>query len=309
MTPLHIETPLLQSGPLSRLQGCEVWLKMDALQPTGSFKIRGIGAACQRAVQEGAKRLVSASGGNAGQATAYAGRRLGVPVTVVTPTTTSSYVHDLLRAEGATVLVHGEAWDQTDLFARELAERERGRYIHPFDDPVVWEGHASLIREVAGAGLRPDAVVTVVGGGGLLCGLLQGMLAAGWTDVPVLAVETEGAASFAAAVEARHLVTLDRIRSIATTLGARTVAAEALAWASRHPVRPWIVSDRDAVAACRRFADDHRVLVEPSCGAGLAAVYGDAEPLQDKGRILVVVCGGAGVSLELLERWDRELLR
>jgi L-serine/L-threonine ammonia-lyase len=309
MTPLHSETPLLHSGPLSRRQGCEVWLKMDALQPTGSFKIRGIGAACQRAVQEGAKRLVSASGGNAGQATAYAGRRLGVPVTVVTPTTTSSYVHDLLRAEGATVLAHGDVWDITDVFARELAEREQGRYIHPFDDPVVWEGHASLIHEVAATGLRPDAVVTVVGGGGLLCGLLQGMHAVGWTDVPVLAVETEGAASYAAAVAAGKLVTLDRIRSIATTLGARTVAAEALAWAHRHPVRPWTVTDREAVAACRLFADDHRVLVEPSCGAALAAIYGDAEPLQDKGRVLVVVCGGAGVSLELLDRWDRELPR
>lgn len=309
MVSLHSETPLLQSRPLGRVQGGEVWLKMDALQPTGSFKIRGIGAACQRAVTEGAERLVSASGGNAGQATAYAGRQLGVPVTVVTPTTTSAYVHDLLRAEGATVLAHGDVWDITDVFARDLAERERGRYIHPFDDPVVWDGHASLIREVADAGLQPDAVVTVVGGGGLLCGLLQGMHAAGWTDVPVVAVETEGAASYAAAVTAGHLVTLNRIRSIATTLGARTVAAEALAWASRHPVYPWIVTDREAVAACRRFADDHRVLVEPSCGAGLAAVYGQAEPLQGKKRVLVVVCGGAGVSLELLDRWERELPR
>lgn len=307
MKPLHIETPLLASGPLSRALGAEVWLKLDALQPTGSFKIRGIGAACQRAVDEGARRLVSASGGNAGQATAYAGRQLGVPVTVVTPTTTSAYVHDLLRAEGATVLAHGDAWDQTDLFARELAKREQGRYIHPFDDPVVWEGHATLIREVAEAGLRPEAVVTVVGGGGLLCGLLQGMHAAGWADVPVLAAETRGADSFAASVDAGRLVTLDRIRSIATTLGARTVAAEALAWTERHSIAPWVVTDAEAVAACRRFADDHRLLVEPSCGAALASVYGKAEPLRGRSKVLVVVCGGAGVNLQLLEQWQHTL--
>lgn len=309
MGPLHIDTPLLRSGPLSRALGGEVWLKMDALQPTGSFKIRGIGAACQKAVREGAARLVSASGGNAGQATAYAGRSLDVPVTVVTPRSTSSYVHELLRAEGATVLVHGEVWDETDLFARELARREQGRYIHPFDDPVLWEGHASLVAEVARAGLRPDAVVTVVGGGGLLCGILQGMHAAGWTDVPVLAVETEGAASYAAALQAGRLVTLDRIRSIATTLGARTVAPEALAWAARHPIRSRLVSDAEAVAAVRRFADDHRVLVEPSCGAALAAVYGRAPELLGKDRVLVEVCGGAGVSLDLLAGWERDLLR
>ena len=306
--PLHSKTPLLQSGPLSRELGAEVWLKMDALQPTGSFKIRGIGAACERAVQEGAERLVSASGGNAGQATAYAGRCLGVPVTVVTPNTTSSYVHGLLRAEGATVLAHGDAWDETHVFAQELAARERGRYIHPFDDPVVWEGHASLIHEVAEAGPKPDAVVTVVGGGGLLCGILQGLHEVGWADVPVLAVETEGAASFTAAVAAGHLVTLDRIQSIATTLGARRVAAEALAWTHRHVIHAWTVTDAQAVAACRRFANDHRVLVEPSCGAALATVYGQAAPLRGLGRVLVIICGGAGVSLELLERWGRELL-
>jgi L-serine/L-threonine ammonia-lyase len=282
---------------------------MDALQPTGSFKIRGIGLACQEAVRAGAKSLVSASGGNAGQATAYAGRCLGVPVTVVTPNTISGYVHDLLRAEGAKVLVHGDVWDETDVFARDLAEREGGRYIHPFDDPIVWKGHESLIEEVVADGLRPDAVVTVVGGGGLLCGALQGMHAAGWTDVPVLAVETKGADSYDASLRAGHRVTLDAIRSLAKTLGARTVCAEAFAWASRHPIRSWVVTDAEAVAACRRFADDHRVLVEPSCGAALAAVYGAVEPLQGKERVLVIICGGAGVSLDLLAAWERQVAR
>jgi len=81
----------------------------------------------------------------------------------------------------------------------------------------------------------------------------------GWADVPILAVETSGADSFAAAVAAGRLVTLPAITSIATTLGARTVAGEALAWARRREIIPWVVSDGDAVGACLRFADDHRV--------------------------------------------------
>jgi L-serine/L-threonine ammonia-lyase len=307
LEPLHINTPLLKSVPLSGALGSEVWLKMDALQPTGSFKIRGIGAACQRAVAEGAGPLVCASGGNAGQATAYAGRCLGVPTTIVTPTSTSSFVHELLRAEGAEVIAHGESWDRSHVFAQELAERAGGRYIHPFDDPVVWAGHESLIAEVAAEGLRPDAVVVSVGGGGLLCGLLQGMHAVGWTAVPVLAVETEGTASYAASLKAGRLVTLERVTGIATTLAARTVAGEALAWAGRHAVASWVVSDAEALSACRRFADDHRVLVEPSCGAALSAVYEAAAPLAGRERVLVIVCGGAGVSLELLDRWGRRV--
>src|SRR5208283_6076665 len=107
----------------------------------------------------------------------------------------------------------------------------------------VWKGHSSIIHEIADVGLRPGAIVVSVGGGGLLCGLLEGMHDIGWTDVPILAVETEGAASFAAAVKAGHLVTLDRITSIATTLGARTVAAQALDCTKNHPITTWQVTD------------------------------------------------------------------
>jgi L-serine/L-threonine ammonia-lyase len=107
-------------------------------------------------------------------------------------------------------------------------------------------------------------------------------------------------------VAAGRLVTLERISSIATTLGARTVAPNALAWTRRHHIIPWTVTDREAVDACLRFADDHRVLVEPACGAALAPIYGQAEPLMGRDPVLVIVCGGAGVTRELLAHWERQ---
>jgi len=305
MNPLHIVTPLWPSPSLSAITGAPVFLKMEALQPIGSFKIRGLGAACQASWNDGARRFVCASGGNAGYAVAYAGRQLGAEVTIVVPKAASVWIQDLLRCEGATVIVHGEAWDDAHVYATQLAGRENAAYIHPFDDPRIWEGHASIVHEIAEAKIKPGAIVVSVGGGGLLCGLLEGLHQAGWKDVPVLAVETEGAASFAAAVEAGRLVTLERITSIATTLGARTVAAEALAWTKRHPIIPWIVTDRAAVNACQRFAGEHRVLVEPACGASLAAVYHRAKPLENLLPIVIIVCGGAGVNLQLLEEWDK----
>ncbi len=304
---IHVETPLWESPSLSAAIGAPVYLKMEAFQPVGSFKARGIGLACQDSWESGSTRLVCASAGNAGYAVAYAGRQIGIPVTVVVPTTTPAWLQNLVRREGATVEVHGYSWDDAHAYGTELAEKENAAYIHPFDDPRVWKGHATIRLEIANPGIKPGVLVVSVGGGGLLCGLLEGLYDVGWTDVPILAVETEGAASFAAAVRAGRLVTLDRITSVATTLGARRVAAEALAWTKRHPITPWQVTDKEAVDACVRFADEHRVLVEPACGAALAAVYGRAEPLNGLRPVVIIVCGGAGVNLPLLETWKKML--
>lgn len=306
MNPLHVVTPLWHSPIFSAITGAPVYLKMEALQPVGSFKIRGLGAACQASWNDGARRFVCASGGNAGYAVAYAGRQLGASVTIVVPQTTSNWMQDILRREGAMVTVHGEVWDEANAYALDLAQSENAAYIHAFDDPRIWQGHASIIHEMAAEKVKPGVIVVSVGGGGLLCGLLEGLHQVGWTEIPVVAVETEGAASFAQSVAAGRLVTLDRITSIATTLGARTIAAAALAWTKRHRIIPWIVTDRAAVKACQRFADEHRVLVEPACGASLSAVYDNAQSLAGLSPIVVIVCGGAGVNRQLLDEWAKK---
>jgi L-serine/L-threonine ammonia-lyase len=296
--PLHIRTPLILSDPLSRVLGAEVWLKLECLQPSGSFKIRGIGYLAQQLVARDVTHLVCSSGGNAGIAAALAARRLGITATIIVPRTTSARMRARIEAEGATVRVHGAAWDEADAEARRVAAEPGNAYLPPFDHELIWRGHATMIDEIAAEHPAAfGAVVCSVGGGGLLCGVLEGMHRAGWATTPMLAVETEGAASFDAAVRAGKLVTLERITSIATTLGAKTVCAEALRWASRHEIRRQLVTDDEALEACRRFADDHRLLVEPSCGAALAAVYGQAPALNGASSLLVVVCGGAAVSL------------
>ena len=300
MASLHVRTPLWESRPLSAALGSKVYLKLEPLQPTASFKIRGIGRACQLSKRDGARKLVASSGGNAGYAVAYAGQRLDLPVTVVVPSTTSALMRGRLQAEGATVVEHGTSWDDSHTFALALAHKEDAAYIHPFDDPRIWTGHASLIQEISEDGVRPDIVVVAVGGGGLLCGVLQGLHEVGWKDVPVCTVETEGAASFARSVQAGELVTLQGITSLATSLGARRVASQALEWTHAHEIIPWEVSDEAAVRAVVRFADDHRLLVEPACGAALSAAYDRAKPLVSRSTVLIVLCGGAGITWNLL---------
>ncbi|MDR7335537.1 pyridoxal-phosphate dependent enzyme [Roseateles asaccharophilus] len=299
MTPLHVNTPLLRAAP-GLFNHAEVWLKMDALQPSGSFKLRGVGRLVQQAAVDGAKAIVCASGGNAGFAAAHAAVALGLPVAIVLPSTSSAAVAERLAERGAEVLRHGAVWDEAHEFAQRLATDRGAAYVHPFDHPLLWAGHSTLIDEVVGAGLQFDAIVTAVGGGGLFCGIVEGLRRHGLDDVPVIAVETHGAASLQASLAAGELATLPAITSIATSLGARRVAAEAFARACSHPTLAVQVSDVEATAACVRFADAHRVLVEPACGAALAAV--DRQGAGFK-RVLVEVCGGMGVSVELLRSW------
>jgi L-serine/L-threonine ammonia-lyase len=307
MKELHTVTPLWHSHPISAALGAPVYLKMEAFQPSGSFKARGMGAACLAAKERGATRVVCASGGNAGYAVAYAGQQLDLDVTIVVPQTTPVRSKELIQSTGARLLTHGASWDDAYAHAVTLAQQTGAINIHPFDDPQVWRGHASLVQEIAAAGIKPGAIVLSVGGGGLLCGVAEGLHSLGWSDVPIVAVETEGASSFAPSVQADRLITLDRITSIATTLGARTVARQALDWTRRHPIAPWVISDRAAVDACLRFADDHRVLVEPACGAALAAGYLRAPALIDRDPVVIIACGGVGVTRELLQKWNEQV--
>jgi L-serine/L-threonine ammonia-lyase len=303
MKPLHIDTPLFESNVISKKTGRQIFLKMEALQPTGSFKIRGIGHLCSQLAKDGARRFVASSGGNAGLAALYAGRKLNIPVTVVLWNSISEMTCEKLRMEGADIVVHGNDWIEANAFAESMSQEKGIGFVHPFDHPLVWEGHASLVHEIKAAGVKPDAVVVAVGGGGLFCGVVQGLHEVGWSDVAVFTAETSGAASLAESMKAFDLITLDKIDTIALSLGARRVAEQAFEWTRKHPVIPLVVSDTQAVNAVFQFADDHRILVEPACGAALSAAYDKNPELMNYEKILIVVCGGSSVNLDLLEKW------
>ena len=113
MKSLHIRTPLIESLSLSKKWGRRVLLKLENLQPTGSFKIRGIGLLCQTGKSDGVEHFVSSSGGNAGYAAAYAAKQLGATITVFVPTTTPPDLRQRIELQGAEVKVAGDVWDET----------------------------------------------------------------------------------------------------------------------------------------------------------------------------------------------------
>ena len=122
----------------------------------------------------------------------------------------------------------------------------------------------------------------------------------------MIAVETEGTASFSASLRQGKLVTLKEVTGIAKSLAARTVARKAVEWAKRHPIQSVVVTDADAVSACIAFANGHRCLVEPACGAALSVAYNGQPILKEAETVVVVVCGGIGVDLARLRKWQTD---
>ncbi|MDA9189494.1 pyridoxal-phosphate dependent enzyme [bacterium] len=306
---LHYNTPLLESTPMRSYQkkkNSRFYLKMEALQPTHSFKIRGIGHLCQKATQEGFNHFISSSGGNAGLATAYSARVLGKKSTIFVPTTTTKSVVTRLRMEDAQVIIKGDVWDETHLHAINYADQITGKLVHPFDDPDLFIGHSSMIQEVHESGASFDLVVCSVGGGGLLCGIIEGLVNLGLTNIPVVAVETKGSASFAKSYDLKKLTPINQIDTIATSLGAKQISKTAFEWIDKHPIISHLVSDKLALQACQKFSYDHKVLVEPACGAALSLAYDPNSLLKDYKNILFIVCGGVGASIEKYSDWQKK---
>lgn len=242
---------------------------------------------------------------------------MGMDVSVIVPETTKTLVLEKLRTLGAEVTVHGKNWNEADGLARDLvADTPGAEYVSPYDNPLLWTGHSTAIDEILEDLPEEDlgCVVASVGGGGLLCGVLEGLARHG-SRAKVVAAETEGAASYAAAREAGGPVRLNAITSVATSLGALEVTPVAVERAESHEnVDQSVCTDAEAVEACVRLAADHRLLVEPACGAALAALYSERlrsnllERIEKGSAIVVEVCGGSGVDIDLLDIWRKEYM-
>lgn len=321
-------TPLIHSSTLSKSAGCQVYLKLENLQPSGSFKSRGIGNLLLTHLTSLAPsarpkiHFYSSSGGNAGLACVVAAVSLGAPATIVVPLSTSAFMISKIREAGASqVIQEGTSWYEADSYLKSVVipeAEERGEvpvYVPPFDAPAIWDGNATMTAEMLeDLGQVPDAVVCSVGGGGMFCGIMQGRAEAGEkaSGMKVLAVETEGADSLNLSVREGKLSTLPAITSIATTLGARTVAERAFEYSKEKGVRSVVLSDREAMEGCVRFADDERIMVEASCGVSLALCYGGRlkrvmPELTEDSKVVIVVCGGKNITAGMLQTWEEQL--
>ena len=286
--PLYIETPVYTSK-----EHPNVFYKMESFQPTHSFKVRGMDVLCRFHFNQGKKNFIASSGGNAGYSLAYVCQKMGASLRVIVPETTSKYMIDKIASLNAEVDVYGDAWDEANRKALEISKKEGSVFVSPFDDPLLWKGHSSLIDECAQQIGKPDKVVVSVGGGGLLCGVLEGLKKHGWTETKIITTETRGAASFYQSWKAGKIISLNEITTIANTLGAKKVAERALSLAKDFDTQTFLMSDEEAIKASSLFFDEYKVRVEPACGAALSIPYLFHHLLDQDERVLVIACGGA----------------
>lgn len=302
-----------------------MFLKLENLQPAGSFKSRGIGNYILRRAEERGRlsqiHFYAASGGNAGIACVHAAKSLGYPATVVIPTTAKSAMVANLWAMGATqVIQQGASIAEAQEYIQKvlLPCDPHGVFVPPFDHPDIWEGNATSMREIAAQlGGRPDVVVCSVGGGGLLNGIMQVIDEQGWNDdVQVLATETEGADSLNQSLKADQLVTLPRITSQATSLGVVKVSQKTFDYAKRPNVTSLVFSDAEAARGCCLLAQHERMMVELTVGVNVPVCYdgflqrilGSRKILDRSSKVVIVVCGGNDICIEMLMEWRRAML-
>ena len=265
---LAIRTPLVR---LSAVPGDrEIWLKLETLQPVGSFKIRGAGSAIGLASrQQLARGVFTASAGNMAQGVAWCARALGVPCTVVAPDAAPRAKLDAVEAMGARVVtVPFERW------WRVLVERRfeglDGLFVHPVSDPAVLAGNAVIGLEVLEDLPSVTDVFVPFGGGGLSCGIASALRASG-SGARVIAAEVDTAAPLAPSLEAGRPVAIERSPSFVDGIGAGAVLDEMWPLASSLLAGSCVVTLEEVAEAIRVLVKQVRVVAEGAGAASLAA--------------------------------------
>lgn len=301
-----------------------IFLKLDNLQPAGSFKSRGIGNYILHRVAErrGVKtHFYAASGGNAGIACVHAAKSLGYPATVVVPASAKAIMVKNLWAMGATdVIQYGASIAAAQEYIQKvlLPNDPSGVFVPPFDHPDIWQGNATVMEEIADQlNDKPDVVICSVGGGGLLNGIMQVIDQRNWNDdVQVLAMETKGADSLNQSLLAGELITLPKITSQATSLGVVKVSAKTFEYAQRPNVTSLVLSDAEAAKGCCLLAEHERMMVELTVGVNVPLCYngllqkalGSRKTLDPSSKVVIVVCGGNDINIEMLMAWRTAML-
>ncbi|MBX3636629.1 MAG: serine/threonine dehydratase [Rubrivivax sp.] len=287
----------IRRTPLWRLPGAalgvdcaEVWLKLEQLQRSGSFKARGMFnrlRSAQDAASLPAAGVVIASGGNAGIAAATAAQALGVRCEVFVPEVSSAAKRAALAALGAEVVVAGAAYADALAACLERQRRSGALLMHAYDQPEVVAGAGTLAREVEREAGVPEHVLVSVGGGGLVAGI------AAWFAgrARVHALEPHGAPTLHAALAAGAPVDVEVGGLAADALGARRIGHIAWPIARRFVATAQLVDDAAILAAQRRLWRDFRLAVEPAAALPLAALDSGLVRPARQDRVLLVVCG------------------
>ena len=305
ITPYVRRTPLLASAWLSARAGADVRLKLESLQPTNSFKLRGAVNATAAFLERGGaaaargRAIVTASAGNHGRAMACAAERLGLELVVFTPESAPRAKLDHIARHGAD-LRPAPSYEEAERMAKAFAAGTGASYISPYSHPDVIAGAATVGAEIIEDWPEVDTIVTSVGGGGLASGVAIAARAMGAGRVGVTGAECEASPAFHAALKAGRIVEVEVHPTLADGL-AGNMDPESITFdlVKRLVERMVLVPEASIAEAIRGLFEEERIVAE---GAGATAAAALLSGLPVAGRKVAVVVSGSNIDPELLSK-------
>lgn len=286
-----LRTPLLYSQRLKEIVGGDVFLKLESLQPGGSFKLRGATNAVALLTEEERRMgVVAASSGNYGTALALASRRSGISATIVLPDNAPPVKVERIRKAGAKILRHGAHYGDSEQKAAELGKQGLV-LIHPFDDSRVVAGQGTISLEMnQDAPENLDLAVVPIGGGGLIAGVALGLQ---YTrpGVDVIGVEPFAAPSMTKAFEAGRPVAIEPLPTCADGLSPRITGEISFEVAQERISDVKLLTEEELLEGVRFCFRELKIVVEPSGASGIAALLAGKLEVRDR-TVAVVVSGG-----------------
>ena len=293
-------SPSPHSQMLSALTGQQIYLKLENLQMTGSFKERGaLNRIAMLTPEQAARGVVAASAGNHAQGVAYHATSRGIRALIVMPLATPLVKVTATRGFGAEVILHGANYDEACDEATRRCEAEGMTFIHPFDDPIVMAGQGTIGLELLEQIPQLEAVVTPIGGGGLIGGIACAIKESR-PDIRIIGVQTARLPSMAAALAQRHPVTLDPATTIADGIAVRRAGSETFPVVERYVDEIVTVEEDEIASAILVLLEREKTLAEGAGATALAALLQKKTTLKGA-HTAVLVCGG-NIDVTLLSR-------
>lgn len=299
IAPYVRETPLDPSPYFSEVAGTNVWLKLENLQHTGSFKLRGaFNKLLTMTADERAQGVVAASSGNHGAAVSYAASRLGADAIVFVPEQGSTTKVDAIRRHGADVRFFGNDGLDTETHARQYADDHGMRYLSPYNDIAVIAGQGSCGVEIARQLKQVDAAFIAVGGGGLISGVAAFLKSVN-TRISIVSCQPAASAVMTESVRSGHILELPGDATLSDGTAGGIEAGSVTFDLCRELVTDFVtVTESEIAEAMRNFIDAHHMLLEGAAGVALAGLKASERRYRDQ-NVVVIVCGG-NISRETL---------
>jgi threonine dehydratase len=302
IAPFAKRTPLERSKYLSNLTDADVFLKLENLQVTHSFKVRGvINKLLHLSPKEKAQGVITASAGNHGQAVAFGAQKLGFSAKIVVPTNTPKVKVEGIKQYGADLLLFGETYPEAERKAKELAQNEGRLYISPYNDPLIVAGHGTIGLEIMGELPNVDVVLVPVGGGGLIAGISTAIKNLK-PDVQVIGVQSEATPIMYESLKAGKIVPAHRHnpRTVAEGLaGGIEKGSITFTIAQQYVDEVMLVREETLRKAVYLLYTNEKQTVEGSGAAGVAMLLENKDAFS--GLTVVAVLSGGNIDDSLLQ--------